>query len=308
MTDFIRIASNPVPAGAEATQFENEGAKLRAAFFPADNARGHVVLMTGWAEFIEKYFETVEDLRAREFSVAMMDWRGQGRSDRASPAATGWRGYFDQIVEDLRLFAEAYAAPRFSGPAILMTHSMGGLPALKLLATGYDHFERAVLCAPMTQLFKGAENAIIQNVSGVACAFGAATRNAPRGKDSSETFDGNIFTSDKRRHDMFRLLKEAEPAAGNTGPTFGWINAALKASAEIHKDSFFRNLKTPTRIISAGAEKQVNGADHAVIADASDLIDLVTIPDALHEILMERDEIRAQYWEAFDEFVEPAIS
>jgi len=297
---------NPVPAGAEASTFESDGARLRAAFFPAEDARGYVVLMTGWAEFIEKYFETVEDLRARGLSVAMMDWRGQGLSDRASPISTGWKGYFDILQEDLRRFAEERAAPRFSGPAILMTHSMGGLPALKLLASGYDRFVRAVLCAPMTQLFRDGKNAIIRMISGAASTLGAAAQNPLRGKDSSENFEGNIFTSDKGRHDMFRLLKETEPQAANlTGPTFGWVNAALTASAGIHRPGYFEDLKTPTRIISAGKEMQVNGRDHETIAAASDLIDLVTIPGALHEILMERDEIRAQFWKAFDEFIEP---
>src|SRR5260221_10899037 len=39
-------------------------------------------VFTGRAEQIEKYFETVRDLRDRGFAVAMIDWRGQGHSSR----------------------------------------------------------------------------------------------------------------------------------------------------------------------------------------------------------------------------------
>ena len=41
-----------------------------------------MVLLQGRAEFIEKYGETVGDLRARGFAVYALDWRGQGHSGR----------------------------------------------------------------------------------------------------------------------------------------------------------------------------------------------------------------------------------
>ena len=308
MSGFIRIPSNPIPDGAEAVEIAGaDGAPLRAAFFPASDARATVIAMTGWSEFIEKYFETVRDLQARAFNVAMMDWRGQGLSDRASPKTSQWDGYFDLLQADLRNFADNHVKPRFGGPTILMTHSMGGVPGLKLLASGYEGFVRAVLCAPMTRLFKPSVLPFYRLASEAACLFGAAARDTPRGEDPSEAFEGNIFTSDPARHERFRVLKEAHPRATNTGPTFGWLRAALKADREIHAPGFFDKLKTPTRIISAGNERQVHGADHEAIAAASDLIDYVTIPGALHEIMMERNEIRALYWKAFDGFVAPVF-
>ena len=61
------------------------GASLRAARFPAAPdvpARGVCVLLNGQTEFIEKYFEVIDELRGRGFAVATMDWRGQGGSTR----------------------------------------------------------------------------------------------------------------------------------------------------------------------------------------------------------------------------------
>ena len=40
------------------------------------------MLQSGRGEFIEKYYEVVEDLIKLDFCVAMFDWRGQGLSDR----------------------------------------------------------------------------------------------------------------------------------------------------------------------------------------------------------------------------------
>ena len=44
--------------------------------------RGTVCVFPGRAEYIEKYFEVVGELRRRGFAVAVLDWRGQGGSSR----------------------------------------------------------------------------------------------------------------------------------------------------------------------------------------------------------------------------------
>lgn len=308
MSGFIDIADNPAPDGAVAqTIAMPDGAPIRAGFFPAANARGTVVLVPGWSEFIEKYFETVRELQARGLNVAMMDWRGQGLSDRESARAAKWHDYFDVLKEDLRRFTEAHVKPRFTGPYVLMTHSMGGLPGLMLLADGYDGFSRAVLCAPMTRLFPEAQNKVLAFAAATACTLGFAASETAQPKDHSEIFDGNIFTSDKARHARFRDLKLAAPQATSTTPTYGWVNAAMKASAEIHAPGALDNIKIPVLIITAGAEKQIDGADHETIANSSEMIAQELIPGALHEIMMERDSIRALYFKAFDDFVAPVF-
>ena len=47
--------------------------------------RGVCLLLNGQTEFIEKYFEVIDELRGRGFSVVTFDWRGQGGSDRLLP-------------------------------------------------------------------------------------------------------------------------------------------------------------------------------------------------------------------------------
>ena len=304
MADFIRVDHNPTPISASLEILTApDGAKIRAAFFPADNPSGSILLLTGWSEFIEKYFEVVDDLRARNLSVAMMDWRGQGRSDREMARACGWRGYFNQLRDDMRWFAHEHVRRRFDAPLYLMTHSMGGLPALMLLASGETTFSRAVLCAPMTQLFPSALTPIYSAVASAASALGLSRMNATRKSDEALKFEGNMFSTDEARHGRFRDLQIAAPDAALYSPTFGWLNDALKAGAEIHQPGYFENLRTPVRIISAGAERRIDGADHPTIAARHSLIESVEIPGALHEIMMERDEIRAAYWRAFDEFI-----
>src|ERR1700735_3280323 len=82
------------------------GADLRAARFaaaPGVPARGVCVLLNGQTEFIEKYFEVIDELRGRGFAVATMDWRGQGDSSRVltDDSRKGFVTDFHEYDEDL---------------------------------------------------------------------------------------------------------------------------------------------------------------------------------------------------------------
>src|ERR1700745_4321811 len=59
-----------------------DGAKLRWGDLAAAAPRAECVMVGGFTECIEKYFETTADLVARGISVWCLDWRGQGGSDR----------------------------------------------------------------------------------------------------------------------------------------------------------------------------------------------------------------------------------
>lgn len=310
MADFIRISDNPVPAGGEAFDFSaGDGGRLRAAVFPAPNPRGGVVLMAGRSEFIEKYFEVIKELQARGLSVATMDWRGQGLSMRMLPVSE--KGHildFGTFRADLRLFTEEVARKRFAGPLFLVTHSMGGAPALQLLADGYDAFDAAVLCAPMTQLFPTAPKRILARaLAAAACALGAARQPVLGVTEHSLKFEGNNLTSDRARHDRFRELQSAAPNAIIREPTWAWLKAANDAIDDLHRPNRFERLKTPVLIVSAEKDELVDTDDHGHLAAQSRLIENVTVEGALHEIMMEADDYRDAWWRAFDAFILPRL-
>ncbi len=262
--------------------------------------------MGGRSEFIEKYFESARDLQARGLSVATMDWRGQGLSDRMLPERE--KGHildFGTYRADLKKFTEEVARRRFRGPLFLFTHSMGGAPALQLLADGYDAFAGAVLCAPMTRLFDDPLKRIFARVvARTACALGGARNPVFGVKEHSLAFEGNVLTTDPARHQRFADLQAAAPNAIIREPTYGWLKAATDAIDDLHRPGRFQSLKTPVRIISAQCDQLVSSRDHGILASRSPLIDIVTIQGALHEIMMERDDIRSQYWAAVDAFIE----
>src|SRR6201993_5359971 len=96
---LVSIPANPVPDGVVAGAIKtSDGVNLRfARWAPPPGRKGTVVVMQGRAEFIEKYFETVRDLRARGFAVATFDWRGQGLSEHKLSARN--KGYVRNFAD-----------------------------------------------------------------------------------------------------------------------------------------------------------------------------------------------------------------
>src|SRR5580704_1131551 len=111
------------------------GAKLRVAKFSADQSSGRVcVLLNGQTEFIEKYFEVIDELRARNFAVVTMDWRGQGGSVRAlSDPLKVHVADFSEYDEDLAALLDQVVKPLCDRPPIGLAHSMGGHNLLRML-------------------------------------------------------------------------------------------------------------------------------------------------------------------------------
>ena len=75
MLELVATPDNPVPDGAIVHQLKAyDGRRLRAAIFPCPTTpRGTVAVFQGHNEFIEKYFETIENLRKRGFDVVALD-------------------------------------------------------------------------------------------------------------------------------------------------------------------------------------------------------------------------------------------
>ena len=131
---LVSIPANPVPDGVVTGTLKTpDGVSLRfARWAPPPGRKGTVCLFQGRAEFIEKYFETVRDLRARGFAVATLDWRGQGVSDRE--LRNSRKGYVRELraVSDrsrnLRQRSRAAGLPA-AGLRVGAFHGRDGAPA-----------------------------------------------------------------------------------------------------------------------------------------------------------------------------------
>ena len=157
--NLISIPANPVPEGATVgTVKTSDGVVLRfARFEPPPGRKGTLCVFPGRAEFIEKYFEVVRDARARGFAVAILDWRGQGLSERALPNARKGHVFdFSEYDRDLESFVKEIVLPDCPPPLFALGHSMGAAVLIRSAQHGRRWFDRIVLTGPMINLWRAA--------------------------------------------------------------------------------------------------------------------------------------------------------
>jgi len=305
---FQAIPGNDVPEGLVAGEVTTaDGTRLRYGLCrPAAAHRGTVCVFEGRSEFIEKYFETVEDLTRRGFATAILDWRGQGGSGRR--LKNPHRGHlrsFRQYDEDLKTFMTGVVLPDCPPPYYALAHSTGGLIVLRAL-TAHNWFRRVVLSAPLIDFGpmmppKPVTRALASLA--VSCGLGRLfVPTQPRQPLSEAQFPGNRLTSDLTRFARATRTTDQNPGLGLGGVTFSWLNAAFRAIAELRRQPLSQLFLSPILIVAAGDDQVVSAEAIRRFARRRPGVAAVFIDRARHELLQERDSIREQFWAAFDTF------
>jgi lysophospholipase len=306
---LISIPSNPVPQGAVTGMVKTpDGAALRFARWPPPAGRkGTLCVFHGRAEFIEKYFEVVRDAQERGFAVASVDWRGQGLSQRLlGDERKGHVRDFSQYDVDLDTFIKEIVLPDCPPPVFALAHSMGATIVIRAAHRGRRFFERVVLSAPMVNLLGGAGSRSAQFATRALRFVGMGRAYLPsRGATSvsSKPFIGNILTSDPVRYERTAAIVEAEPMLALGSPTIGWVDAAYRAMREFAEPNYAERLRQPILIVAAGQDQLVSTPVVGQFAARLPVGSHLVIAGARHELLMEADRFRSQFWAAFDAFV-----
>jgi len=299
---FVRVPGNDIPEGAEEHWLEGRGGvKVRVLTAPPRGAvRGSVIVAPGRTEFIEKYFEVIRELQGRGFAVFCIDWRGQGLSGRE--VENGLKGHFvsfDDPVNDLST-ALRLLSNKLPRPHIGLAHSMGGAILLRALQTRRVELDAAAFSAPMWGIagLKDFQKKYARFM--VSLGLGGTFAPSVEKKWKRENFKRNPVTHDKERHARCQGLISEEPRLALAGPTIGWVSAAADATESFLQPGALASIRIPILVATAAEEQLVDNESHdAVIAALPDATH-ITIAGAKHEILMEVDPIRAQFWDAFD--------
>ena len=307
-------SDNPTPPGAiEETVQTADGVRLRSVrWTPPLATHGTVAIFGGRGEFIEKYFEVTNDLLARGFAVAALDWRGQGGSQR--PLRNPRKGHVDDFSlfeRDLDAFVGRILEPHCPRAWIGLAHSMGATALIIADARGCRPFDRLVLTSPMIAVMGVNHRGPIRHAVRALAALGFGGAFAP-GHDATtfwtRPFEGNVFTSDAKRFTRIAGLARSAPNLFLGGPTIGWTHAAFRAMRRLDDPSFPGRVRTPTLIVASGADQVTDCAAAQRFARRLRTGRLVVVEGAEHEILIERDALRDQFWAAFDAFAPGAAS
>jgi lysophospholipase len=307
--NLFSIPANPVPEDVVAgTLKTRDGVSLRfARWAPPPGRKGTVCLFQGRAEFIEKYFETVRDLRERGFAVATLDWRGQGGSERAlGNPRKGHVRSFAQYQIDLETFIHEVVLPDCPPPVFALAHSMGATVLLRAARAGHQWFDRMVLLAPMIALPGMRRSTTTRSMVKTLRLMGLGSVYVPGGEAAvlqQRPFIGNLLTSDPVRYARNVAVLETAPELAIGRPTVAWADSAFRVMMEFAEPGYPARIRQPVLIIAAGLDAIVSTPaidEFAVrLRAGSHLI----VPGARHELLMEQDRFRGQVFAAFDAFV-----
>ena len=283
-----------------------DGTGVRYAVFEPPAAEGSVLLLPGYTEFIEKHLEVIGDLLARNQKVLVLDWRGQGLSDRALPDRhKGHVADMDHFLDDLEAVATDCGWLAETGlPRVVLGHSMGGHLTLRAMARRPDLGQRAVILAPMIDIFTGpAPRWLAPVVMEAANAIGLGERYVPGGSGydpEARPFETNKLTHDRVRFQRMHDHIVANPDLAIGAPTFAWVRAALRSIAQLGAEA--PGITYPVLILGASEEEIVdNGAQVRLTAQMKDC-HRVEIAGARHELMQEVDRVREAAWSEIDPF------
>lgn len=288
-----------------------DGTRLRAAvWYPVRGAstRGICVVLGGHSEFLEKYEEVFGELAERGFAGASLDWRGQGGSRRllADPLKAHVRD-FSEYDDDLSCFIDRVVRPMSARRPIALAHSMGAHILLRALHAQPDLFAAAVLTAPMLRTYvRGLPRWFVRAVCTALNRAGQSDEwvwGTKRQDPLRALFRKNIVTSDPNRFDRNLSYLRERPELRLAGPTWAWLEAAFRSMNQVMAPGFAEEISTPCLLVGAGHDRIVTTETVRTFAERLPRGTYVEIANAEHEILMENDAIREQFWQTFDWFV-----
>jgi lysophospholipase len=286
------------PPGAQVYWLQPGAMRVRVAFWTGGD-KGTVFLLPGRTECIEKYGRAAGDLLARGYSVATIDWRGQGLSDRMLPDPLS--GHVRDMAEyqaDLDALMAAAGQAGVPQPWFVLGHSMGAAIGLRALLRRLP-FRAAVFSGPMWGIQMSAWlRPVAWVLTTLAPPFGLGGRYTPTtGPENyllQAAFEDNVLTKDRDMWDYMRNQIVAVPALALGGPSMAWLGAALRECASLAAQP----APDVPAICAMGPTERVIDltAVHRRMAGwARGQLDLY--PGAEHEIMMETPAVRQRFFD-----------
>lgn len=276
---------------------------------PPITPRATVLILTGYGESAEAWFETVTELNAQGFTVWILERQGQGGSERATP----WRdlGHADSFEPDVaavRALTNGVIRPRIDIPFVVLGHSEGGLVALRA-AEGGLAMDGLVLSSPAFGL------TTLPRPRSDFARFAPAMRTLRLGwirtpdqrgwrRDGPDGVQSGA-THDAQRGKVQAAWMLANPDLRMGGRSLGWFAAFFDASEAAARD--IRKASAPTLMLDAGQDKVVTASPQGRLCAAMSNCQETRYLDAGHDLHMESDAIRRPWLAAIVEFTRARI-
>lgn len=275
---------------------------IRFVRFSSAQHRQVVVVSPGRIESYIKYPEVAYDLFHSGYDVMIIDHRGQGRSGRM--LADSHRGHvvnFADYVDDFARFYQQEVLPHGYQQHLALAHSMGGAILAQFLAREPQAFTAAALCAPMFGIYLPMPGWMANRILNWA-------EKRPILRDYYAVGTGqwrplpymvNALTHSRERYHRSLRYYADYPELQVGGPTYHWVRESMQAGRQIIAQA--AKITTPILLLQAGEDRVVDNRSHwafcQAMSDAGHPCEgdhPWVIKGARHEILFERDAMRAE--------------
>ena len=287
------------PAGASGHWMQTrDGVRLRLAAW-RNGAKGTVLIFPGRTEYIEKYGGAAAALAHAGYTSLAIDWRGQGLSDRLlSNRLIGHVHRFSDYQQDVQTLVTAAETLDLPKPYFLMAHSMGGCIGLQSLMQGLP-VQAVSFSAPMWGILfhPPAKRVLAWGLSSLLHPFKLAQLRAPGTSVGSHlqkvSFEENQLSCDPQMYEMMRCQLQELPDCALGGPSLRWLNEALRETLSLHRH---RAPNHPALCFVGGLETIVDPRRIEQRMAHWPGAQLKVVPQAKHEFMMERPEIRENFY------------
>lgn len=287
-----------------------DGVPIRYVSFRHAQHHRVIVICPGRIESYVKYAELAYDLFHCGFDVMIIDHRGQGRSGRMlNDTHRGHVVNFSDYVDDLAAFWQQEVA---SGPwrqRFILAHSMGGAIATLFLRRHPGACNAIAQCAPMFGIIIRLPDWMVRQIltwaeghPGVRDDYAIGT-----GRWRALPFSLNLLTHSRERYRRNLRFYADEPRLRVGGPTWHWVHEGMLAGEQVLASA--AHVTTPTLIIQAEEERVVDNRMHDRFCERRTAAGHpceggkpLVIKGAYHEILFEKDEMRAEALHAIVDF------
>lgn len=217
-----------------------DGVRLRIGAFNRGAPNGTVLLFPGRTEYVEKYGRAASQLARLGYATMVIDWRGQGLSDRlAEDHMSGHVHLFSDYQSDVATMAKAATGLNLPKPWHLLAHSMGGCIGLRALYLGLP-VKSAVFSGPMWGIkMADALRPVAWSLSWGSRHVGMdhiyAPGTYPESYVLTEPFETNKLTNDREMYQYMIDQTRACPGLGLGGPSLRWLHEALKETRDLSR-------------------------------------------------------------------------
>jgi len=290
--------------GEEGTLQTSDGVTLAYKAFVHPDSVGDLVFLQGWTESYVSYPEFAYDMYQNKVSIYFLDWRGQGKSQRALEDT--YKSYvedYKEYVLDLEAFMEQVVKPRAKTKPIALAFSMGA-NVLSIFETQYPQtFSRVILISPMLDIKSDPwpqrvawSIARFVEILGFGDSYlfgqGPPKPGSPR---------INRVTSSEQRFDQLILDRNADPKTVLSGGTFSWLRASFEATWFMRDHA--EQLTVPILMFQSGKDEFVRTEGQDYVCARAPVCLKIVIPVARHAILLESDRIRNKVMAEIMDFI-----